>query len=68
MLQLIKEELLKIINNIDTGNTNLTDDQMMTLAKLLPTMANLERPMSKYEACTYLNISRSTFDNHVARG
>lgn len=68
MLQLIKEELLKIVNNIDTGNTNLTDDQMMTLAKLLPTMANLERPMSKYEAYTYLNISRSTFDNHVARG
>lgn len=64
----LKDGLLKIVDNIDAGNSKLTEEQTMSLLKSINEMSNTERPLSKYEAYTYLNISRATFDNHVARG
>lgn len=68
MLNVIKELLLQIVNNIDAGNSNLSEEQQYQIIDYLKEFTNTERPMSKYEAYTYLNISRSTFDNHIARG
>lgn len=68
MLNIIRNLLLKIVNDIDTGNSNLSDEDAVKLIENLKELTNKERRMSKYAACQYLNISRATFDNYVREG
>lgn len=68
MLKVIRDLLTKIINNIDTGNSNITEDEAIELTKVLQSYTDKTVKMSKYQACQYLNISRATFDNLVREG
>lgn len=68
MLQAIKRELLQIVDDIDTGNTNLDEKEQMEIAKFLKKFNFRDRFISKYQAFTYLNISRAHFDNLVREG
>lgn len=68
MLQTIKRLLLSIIDDIDAGNSDISEEEALKIAKTLKTMVRKDIPMSKYQAYTYLNISRATFDNLVREG
>lgn len=68
MLRVIKELLLKIVDDIDAGNSNITNEEAIELANTISVLANKDRRMSKYAACQYLNVSRATFDNYVREG
>lgn len=68
MLKVIRELLSRIINDIDTGNSNITEEESIELVKVLSEFTNKDHRMSKYSACQYLNISRATFDNYVKEG
>lgn len=68
MLGIIKQQLQKIINDIDCGNTNINEDEMLQVAEVLNTITYKPKRLSKYQACQYLNISRATFDNYVKNG
>ena len=68
MLQTIKKLLLGIIDDIDAGNTNIDEEEAIQIAKMLKEATRKDIPMSKYQAYTYLNISRATFDNLVRDG
>ena len=68
MLRVIKELLLKIVDDIDAGNSNITNEEALELANTISVLANKDRRMSKYAACQYLNVSRATFDNYVREG
>lgn len=68
MINLIKEHLLKLVNDIDAGNSNLTEDEAFKLVSVLKELTDRERRLSKYESCRYLNVSRATFDNYVRAG
>ena len=68
MLNIIKNQLLKIVEDIDAGNSNLTEEEEIEVAKLLKKFTTKDKPMSKYEAYTYLRISRAKFDNLVKEG
>ena len=68
MLQTIKDILLRIVNDIDAGNSNIDEDEAMQIVKALREYTRKDKPMSKYQAYTYLNISRATFDNLVREG
>ena len=68
MLKLIRNQLLKIVEDIEAGNSNLTEEEEIEVAKLLKKFTIKDRPMSKYEAYTYLGISRAKFDNLVREG
>ena len=68
MLKLIRNQLLKIVEDIDAGNSNLTEEEEIEVAKLLKKFTTKDRPMSKYEAYTYLGISRAKFDNLAREG
>ena len=68
MLGVIRNLLLKIVNDIDAGNSNITEDEAIQLIDTLKELTNRERRLSKYAACKYLNISRATFDNYVREG
>ena len=65
LLQIIKAELLKIIDNIDSGNSNLTEEEMIEVLDTLRAYTKKDKILSKYQAAEYLHISRATFDNLV---
>lgn len=67
MLNVIKNLLLKIVDDIDAGNTNISEQEEMLIIEALKSLRT-DTPMSKYQAYTYLNISRATFDNLVKEG
>lgn len=68
MFQTIKKILLGIIDDIDAGNTNADEEELLEIAKVLKEMVRKDVPMSKYQAYTYLNMSRARFDNLVREG
>ncbi len=68
MLQVIKNQLLRILDDIDTGNTNMTEEEMIETAKFLKKFNSREKYISKYQAYTYLNMGRAKFDNLVRAG
>lgn len=68
MLKVIRSLLLKIVDNIDAGNSNLSEDEALQAIDYLKELTNKEKRLSKYEACRYLNVSRATFDNYVRAG
>ncbi len=68
MIKVIRNLLLKIVDNIDAGNSNITENEAMELAKILQSYTDKTVKMSKYQACQYLNVSRATFDNYVREG
>ena len=67
MLQTIRKLLLGIIKDIDAGNSNIDEEEALKIVEMLKGMRK-DNPMSKYQAYTYLGISRATFDNLVREG
>ncbi len=68
MLQIIKRLLLKIVDDIDAGNSELSEKEMVEVIDSLKRYNFREKYISKYQAYTYLNISRAKFDNLVREG
>lgn len=67
-LELLKISLQKVIDNIDTGNSNFSEEECDELLDAINKATNTQTKLSKYQACKYLNISRATFDNWVRDG
>lgn len=68
MLSTIRRLLLQVINDIDTGNSNIHEEDKERIIKFLKDITDKSEKLSKYQACKYLNISRATFDNLVREG
>ena len=64
MLQLIKKLLKQIIDDIDTGNSNVSYEEQCKILHLIQNIT--DQRMSKIQACDYLG--RATFDNYVKNG
>ena len=68
MLKIIRELLLKIVDDIDAGNSNICEVDAIEIVDSLKRFTDKEQRLSKYAACKYLNVSRATFDNYVREG
>lgn len=68
MIEMIRKYLLKLVDDIDAGNSNLTEKEAVELVDTLKRLTDKQKKLSKYEACKYLNVSRATFDNYVREG
>lgn len=68
MLKIIKELLLKVVDNIDSGNSNISEDEGVEIIGMIKELTDKTQRLSKYKACEYLNVSRATFDNYVREG
>lgn len=66
MLSAIRTLLAKLLDDIDAGNSNITEEEGKEIISMLSEIA--DNRMSKYQACQYLNVSRATFDNLVRDG
>lgn len=61
--KLIVKLLRETVDKIDAGNSELTDSEAMEIMSVLTHQA-----MSKEDACIYMNMSRSKFDDLVREG
>lgn len=68
MLQVIKKLLLKIVDDIDAGNSEMSEKELYEVTDLLKRYNFRDKYVSKYQAYTYLNIRRAKFDNLVREG
>lgn len=68
MLQIIRNQLANIIDNIDAGNSNLSYEDQLKVFKAIQMITQGDQRMSKVMACDYLGVSRATFDNYVRDG
>lgn len=66
--ELVKNSLLHVINNIDSGSSKFTDEEYDEILDIINKTTNTQNKLSKYQACKYLNVSRATFDNLVRDG
>ena len=62
MLELIKRQLLKIINDIDSGNSNLDAVQTVELADFLSELNSNNKLYNRTQAAKYLNCSVQSLD------
>ena len=68
MLKILRDLLQKIISDIDCGNSNYEENDLIKLVDVLKEYTRKDVYLSKYQAYTYLNMSRATFDNKVREG
>ena len=68
MLYIIKKLLTYLIKDIDAGNSNLTEEDCLKLVNVIKEYITTDIEFSKYQAYSYLNISRAKFDNLVHDG
>lgn len=61
--KLIVKLLRETADKIDSGNCELSESEAMDIMSVLS-----HRAMSKEDACIYLNLSRSRFDDLVREG
>lgn len=48
MIELIKKYLLKLVDDIDAGNSNISDSEAIELVDTLKRLTDKEKRMSKY--------------------
>lgn len=61
-------QLRYLADNIDAGNTNASEEELLAICEQLGFVVNPETKMSKYQAVKFLGISRATFDNYIVKG
>ena len=66
MLDIIKEILKQLINDIDSGNSNISQKDQLKLLDIFKEINNKE--LSAFEACDYIGVSKSTFYNYINKG
>ncbi len=67
-LKLIRDILAQIVNDIDIGNSNISEDQYDEIIEQIRFFSDANTKLSKCQAAKYLGVSRATFDNYVKDG
>ena len=64
----LSKTLRKLADDVDAGNTNASEEELIEICDMIGFVTNPESKLSKYQAIKFLGISRATFDNYVAKG
>lgn len=72
-LKIVRDQLERIINDIDVGNSNASECEEEEILELISRLTNKKEKLSKYQSIKYINdsgikMSRATFDNYVKDG
>lgn len=66
MNNIIKVLLQQIINDIDSGNSNISEKDQLEIINVLEKISSKE--LSKIESANYIGVSRATFNNYINKG
>ena len=62
MLKVIRGQIVRILDDIDTGNSNLTPEQTIQVAEFLNEMTTTKKLYNRTKAAEYLNCSVQSLD------
>lgn len=65
--RMIAKLLRSVADDIDSNKYSCSEDEMLSILDDLAAF-NTNRPLSKYQACDYMGMSRSTFDQYISDG
>lgn len=68
MLRLIRELCLQVVDRIDAGNSNITEEEGIEAIKYLKTMMSTEKLYNRTQAAKYLHCSIQSFDLYRKEG
>jgi predicted DNA-binding transcriptional regulator AlpA len=68
MIKIIRNLLLKIIEDIDSDNSNISDSEAKEIIEHITFLSNKQEKLSIYQACKYLGLTRPQFDYEVKVG
>ena len=68
MLKVIKELLLKIIDSIDAGNSNITEKEAFEIIDIIKHYTDTTQYYNRTQAAKYLNCSIQSFDLYRKEG
>ena len=66
LLKILRDLLQQIIDDIDSGNSNISENEQLEAIKFIYKINSKE--LSKIEAAEYIGVSRATFDNYIRKG
>ena len=66
MLEVIKNALRQLLNDMDSGNSTISEAEQKELLQLFEKINKQE--LNKTETAEYLGVSTSTINNYVNRG
>ena len=67
-MKILENLLVGMVNDIKCENSKASDEELLDYIEVVKTITRKDEPLSKYQAYTYLNISRAKFDNLVREG
>lgn len=68
MIKALREILLKVVGDIDAGNTNLDEESAISIVKAIQEATDTTKMYTRTEAAKYLQCSVQTFDNYRSSG
>ena len=68
MLKIIKELLLKIIDSIDAGNSNITEQEAFEIIDIIKRYTDTTQYYNRTQAAKHLNCSVQSFDLYRKEG
>lgn len=66
MLRIIRNLLEQIINDIDSGNSIISESEQLETIDFIQKIT--QKQLSKQESANYIGVSRATFDNYINKG
>ena len=66
MIEILRNVLQDYIDKIDSGNSNISEDQQLEIINFFQKINSEE--LSKIESANYIGVSRATFDNYINNG
>ena len=66
MLEIIKSSLRQLLDDMDSGNSSISEQEQEELINLFERIN--KRELNKTETAEYLGISTGTVNNYVSRG
>lgn len=65
---LLASLLRTVADNLDAGNSNITEDEMLEICELIGNASNPEEKISKYQTADLLGVNYKTVDYYVKKG
>lgn len=66
ILQTLKLSLRQLLNDLDAGNTNISEKDQEEIIEFIQKITDKE--LSRVESANYIGVSVSTFDNYRKKG
>lgn len=66
--KILAQLLRGLADNIDAGNSNISEEEMLEICELISQSSNPDEKISKYKVADMLSVSCKTVDYYIKKG